>query len=439
MKSTNGIILIFILLTSISLRFFNYFDIPFTYDEFSAFFRLNFDSFSELIEKGVKIDGHPAGIHVFLYYWTMLFGSQVWIVKFPFTILGVLSVFLVYIIGKKWFNETVGLLSAAYLGSIQMTVMYSQIARPYISGLFFSLVLINYWTNLMKNPERDFNKNSLIFILSASLCAYNHHFSLLFAAMVGITGVFIVPRRFLPKYLFSGLVIFALYVPHLKIFFYQLAVGGVGGWLGKPHNDFLFEFIFYVFNFSPIVAGLALVIILFGLFHLNRNPQNLRMVALSFAWFIIPFLIGFYYSRYVNAVLQYSVLIFSLPLLFFALFGFIKEQSPKIDRKKPPHSSLTGFKPHEGRYSKERHLLFCNGNPNIANPLGSSYSGRAPAHFDELVVLNKFNLSAMEQPFWCQDRQKDAFYEGSLSKTSRNALVVVLVVLLLVVIAGYLF
>lgn len=61
------------------------------------------------------------------------------------------------------------------------------------------------------------------------------------------------------------------------------------------------------------------------------------------------------------------------------------------------------------------------------------------AHFDELVVLNKFNLLAMEQPFWCQDREKHAFYEGSLSKTSRNALVVVLVVLLLVVIAGYLF
>jgi hypothetical protein len=60
------------------------------------------------------------------------------------------------------------------------------------------------------------------------------------------------------------------------------------------------------------------------------------------------------------------------------------------------------------------------------------------AHFDELVVLNGFNLSAMQQPFWYHDREKEAIYEGSLSKTSRNALVVVLVVLLLVVIAGYL-
>ncbi len=40
----------------------------------------------ELIEGGVKVDGHPAGIHVFLYYWTKLFGTNEWIVKLPFIV-----------------------------------------------------------------------------------------------------------------------------------------------------------------------------------------------------------------------------------------------------------------------------------------------------------------------------------------------------------------
>jgi hypothetical protein len=331
MKLTNRGIIILILSIAIILRFFNYLEIPFTHDEFSALFRLNYDSLSELIEKGIIIDGHPAGIQVFLYYWTKLFGYQEWIVKLPFTVFGVLSVYLIYIIGKKWFNETVGLISAAYMASIQFTVMYSLIARPYISGMFFSLLMIHYWSNLMLKPGKGFNKNSLLFIISASLCAYNHHFSLLFAAIVGISGVFFIQRKLLIKYLLSGLIIFILYIPHLKIFFYQLNIGGVEGWLGKPRNDFLIEFIYYIFHYSPLVIALTLAIILFGLLYSKKNAVNIKLIALSFAWFIIPFLIGFFYSRYLTAVLQYSVLIFSFPLLFFVLFGFIKKQSTYVN------------------------------------------------------------------------------------------------------------
>ena len=106
MKISNKLILFLIVLTGALLRFYNYAEIPFTHDEFSALFRLDFNSFSELIQKGVKIDGHPAGIHVFLYYWTKAFGSTEWVVKLPFTIFGIISIWLVYLIATKWFPGT---------------------------------------------------------------------------------------------------------------------------------------------------------------------------------------------------------------------------------------------------------------------------------------------------------------------------------------------
>lgn len=187
MKLTNRTVIFIILSVAVILRFFNYPEIPFTHDEFSALFRLQFDSFSDLIEKGIKTDGHPAGVQVFLYYWTKLFGSEAWVVKLPFTVLGILSVWLTYIIGRKWFNESVGLISSAYVASIQFTVMYSQMARPYISGLFLSLLMIYFWSNLIMNPDRNFVRNFTMYIISSALCAYNHHFSLLFAAIVGTT------------------------------------------------------------------------------------------------------------------------------------------------------------------------------------------------------------------------------------------------------------
>ncbi|MFA7051350.1 MAG: glycosyltransferase family 39 protein, partial [Bacilli bacterium] len=331
MKLTNKTVLLIILLVAVFLRFYNFFELPFTHDEFSAFFRLQFDSFSELIEKGVKVDGHPAGIQVFLYYWTKLFGQQEWVVKLPFAIFGVSAVYLIYLIGKKWFNETVGLISSAYLASIQFAVMYSQMARPYISGLFFSLLMIYYWGNVVKSPEKDFWKNSILFIVSASLCAYNHHFSLLFAAIVATSGLFFIRREFLIKYLLSCLSIFVLYIPHLNIFFYQLNIGGVEGWLAKPANDFILKFVYYIFNYSIPVVVLTLLVVLFGLRDFRKNDAKARLIILSFVWFILPFLVGFFYSRYVNAVLQFSVLIFSFPLLFFVLFGYMKEKAAKVN------------------------------------------------------------------------------------------------------------
>ncbi len=344
LKITNSAIVLIIMGTAALLRFYHYFEVPFTYDEFSAVLRLNFDSFSELIEKGVKLtDTHPAGVQVLMYYWTRLFGLEEWVVKLPFTLFGLGSVYLIYLIGKKWYNQTVGLLSSAFLASLQYTVMYSQIARPYISGLFLVLLTVYFWTNLVKNPERKYYLNSLGFIFSAAACAYNHHFSLLFAAIVGLSGLFFIRREYLIRYIISGVLIFVLYIPHLNIFFYQLNVGGIEDWLGKPSNSFILKYIGFIFNFSVYPGIVTLIIILLGFFFFRtdtaikkepghrRDLKPLYSYLLFASWFLIPLIIGFLYSRYVQAVLQYSVLIFSFPFLFFVLFGHIKEQKPSIN------------------------------------------------------------------------------------------------------------
>ena len=105
-KLSNKAAIYLILIVAIALRFYDYFSIPFTHDEFSALFRLSFPDFNTLIEKGVKVDGHPAGVHVFLYYWTLFFGKAEWVVKLPFTICGVVSIYVLYLIAQKWYNET---------------------------------------------------------------------------------------------------------------------------------------------------------------------------------------------------------------------------------------------------------------------------------------------------------------------------------------------
>ncbi len=319
------------------------------------------------------------------------------------------------------------------------------------------------------------------YVLAGSLCTYNHHFSLLFAFIVGVTGLFFLNRSNRWRYLLANLAIIVLYLPHLPVFFTQFGMGGIGDWLQKPRYDFFFDYVKYIFHFSVFSYLLVLVLISLGLYWYydacepraeqrddvrqpedagssnamqgdmkdrtsragqsgqltddgNRRPESItdvkdkspetgtaeagsdpsvvqhgpvdpggrdmhrskmggpgfiysrlvtllrrlrmyrdekpagdarygtspaaklprikdrlhfrlprsckpwmseflpgsvfRYMLISLAWFLIPYLIGFFYSRYVNPVIQFSVLIFSFPFLFFVLFGWIREATP---------------------------------------------------------------------------------------------------------------
>jgi len=317
------ILIFLIIVIGAVLRFYNYSEIPFTHDEFSAVFRTQFGSFHDLIAKGVVVDTHPAGVQVFLYYWVKLTGISEPLVKLPFTVFSLVSVYLIFVIGKKWFSATTGLIAASFLSFLQYPLMYGQIARPYASGLVLVLLMVHFWTNLMLSPGKQYYRNLAGYILASALCAYNHHFSLLFCGIAGLTGVFIIekPRRL--SFILSWLAIFLLYIPHLPIFFGQLKQGGIGGWLSKPRPDFILDYLSYVVQFSwSVFALIVLLAVLSFVWRVKRRQINYRLVLVCCLWFFLPLLAGFLYSFYINPVLQYSVLIFSFPFLLLLMFFY---------------------------------------------------------------------------------------------------------------------
>jgi len=321
---TDTALLAAILVAGAALRFWRLWDIPFTYDEFSAIFRTQFSSFGELIDKGVRVDTHPAGIQVLLFYLVKFFGSSEAVVKTPFIFFGLLSVWFTYRIGRDWFNSTAGLVAASFVSFLQFPVMYSQIARPYASGLCFCLAMVWFWTRVIFYPQRRSYLNLAGYVIAGSLCTYNHHFSMMFAAMVAVTGLFCCPRPALRNYLLAGMVIALLYLPHLQIFFTQLGMGGVEGWLHKPRYDFLFDFIQYIFQFSVFVYLLVIVVVSLGIYgYEEERPVKRKFMMIAAIWFLLPYFTGYFYSVYRNAVLQYSVLMFSFPFLLFLIFGFL--------------------------------------------------------------------------------------------------------------------
>ena len=330
-NNADYLLLISILIIAFILRLYRLSEIPFMHDEFSALLRTQYNSFNELIEKGVMLDGHPPLIQVFLFYWVKIFGFwEAWL-KLPFIIAGVLSVYFAYKIAADWFGKTPAVVIASLLAYLQYPIFYSQIIRPYSSGLFLILLFVYFWNKVIFYSEQKRYFNLSGFIIAGTLCAYNHHFTLLQAAIIGITGFFYVKKQDILFYLGAGVAVILLYLPNIGIFKAQLRMGGIEGWLGKPENDFILKYLYYIVHYSWITATSIILLFVAGFFikpFFTIKRKSLLWVPL--AWFVIPFLTGFFYSKYINAVLQYSVLIFAFPFLLFGIFGWIKSNNLKF-------------------------------------------------------------------------------------------------------------
>lgn len=314
-----------ILIVAAVLRLWKLGQLPFMHDEFSALFRLRFDSFRDLIQQGVKIDGHPAGVQVFLYYWTKLVGWNEFWVKLPFALIGIGSVYLIYLIGKQWFNRKTGLLAAAFFAVSQLTVFYSQLARPYAPGLFFVLLMTVFWNKMLFGTRKPSVWVCAGYALSAWLAAIAHNFSAAQAGLIFVTGFFFLPKDRRKAYWLSSLAIVLLYAPHFPIFYHQLFVnGGIGGWLGKPAPTFLTDFLQYTMNYGPLFMFAVgfLIILPFVLGKQEKRRRPVRWAA--FAWFVIVFAVAMVYSLLKEPIIQYSTLLFCYPFVILAAFSWHK-------------------------------------------------------------------------------------------------------------------
>jgi hypothetical protein len=308
------------------LRFYHYADFSLSNDELSAITRTHFNSLKDLIHFGVKLDDmHPAGTQVFLYYWTKFFGETEAVIRFPFIISGILAILFSYLVASKWVNKTAGLFVAASIAFLQFPILYSQIARPYIFGLLFTLVAIWFWTRLLFDNNKKKYINVLGYSLSTSLVTYTHHYAFLFAIIVGVTGLLYISKETVKYYFLSVGIILLLYIPHIHIFLYQFGIGGVGGWLGKPDKYWFWRYVHYCFNNSFLVLFSVLAVFGTTSFFKYRNGLG-KFQKISILWFLLSFFIGYFYSIYRNPILQYSILLFSFPFLLIFLFSFIDEQ-----------------------------------------------------------------------------------------------------------------
>ncbi len=312
------------------LRLWHLEDQPYTHDELSGLIRTGYDSFGELMRLGVSVDAHPPATAVLLHYWTMLFGYGEAVVKLPFLLLSIVALFLLYRTALAWTNETVALLTLAYLATLQYTVLYAQIARPYALGFFTAALLVDQWTRYLAqgpNARRALIGTAIGFLL----CAYTHHFSMLFATLVAVTGLFLCAPAQRKGYLLACGAAVLLYAPYLPIFFQQLGYGGVGQWLAAPDAFWLQDHLWWAMEFLlPLALLTGLLIGASLVFRFIERPGAGLLPWLGLLWWAVLLGVGMGYSVWVDPVLQYSVLLFPFPFLLIALFHGLPPLRPGL-------------------------------------------------------------------------------------------------------------
>lgn len=364
-NNRNKSLLIFILVVAAGLRLFKLGSFSFSNDELSAIYRLQFDSLRELVRNGIWVDGHPAGVQVFLYFWTKLFGISEFALRLPFAIAGVLAVFFGYKTTKNWFGPTPAFFVAAVLAVFEFPLLYSRIARPYGSGLFLVLFLTWIWSIvLFEDEDRPITKriiNVIVLGFAFALNLYNHYFSALMVIIIGLSGVFFLKRKTILYYFGAAIIAFIIFIPHIKISLHHFSLEGVGQWLAAPNNNWIIDHLFYCLNESRAIVLLVISIILMSFILKPNKLTNNKFRVISLAWFLIPFLTGFIYSRQVNPVLQNSVLIFSMPFLFIFVFSFLNIELKRFNKIMFIHILLIGAYTtviKKDFYSKEHFLNF---------------------------------------------------------------------------------
>ncbi len=324
-----------ILVVAVVLRFYDLDRTSFWYDEAVSWSQSK-GSFSDLI-KSVAADNYPPLHNVLLWLTMPVIGDDETALRLPSAILGVVAVWLMYLIGGMLGGRTSGLLAAALLAVSPFHIWYSTEARMYAlltaCGLAFLLSLMN----VLKRPSGGW---FMALALSGALFLYSHIYALLGFAPIGLLcAIYAMTDVLRTRTLFRSRPVIACialglstlaFLPWLIILAGRArSVAEEGFWIAYPDLPFLKNMIFNMsgaLTFFWLLAGLALFFVLRTLIapddrHSEPAETRQRMLMLL-AYTAGPFVLAYLYSILVQPILFDRYLIAAWPgLLLLASAG----------------------------------------------------------------------------------------------------------------------
>lgn len=284
-------------------------------------------SLFNMVTQYAVADFHPPGWFVILWSWGKLFGYSEFTVRLPSVFFGVLTIYIIYLIGKKLVSENLGLISALLLSINPLHIYYSQEARMYVLATLAVAINIFLLIKLIKGE-----KVNLILLIISNLFILLSDYIAYFIFPAQLIFLLLIKRREIMKQWFmaliGALVFFTVWIP---VFLKQLDIGAsasanlptwkfvVGGFDFKTIPLTIVKFIIgrislankiiYAVAMLPVVS-LFIYLLWRGWKTLTGYPKKML-----FAWVLIPPLIA--------TIISVIIPVYSYFRVLYIIPGFI--------------------------------------------------------------------------------------------------------------------
>ncbi len=261
------------------------------------------------------VDQHPPLYYLFLRLWLPITAYTEFALRLPSALAGTAAIYAIFLLGREFFNNRIGLIAALLATVNFFSIHYSQDGRSYI--FIFLLSCISY-TQLIRILKKPTLKRSLWYSLVSLVMIYTHYFSIffLFGQVATVTVFFFIadaPTRvqYIKSFALSGIIIIIGYLPWIPSL---LTVGEISAfWISPTPDTFLKDYFIEYFGNSGLLTPFLTVFLLLFLhkvfFSKYEKDINILNQPYTAAFIIIlTWILGTCFIPYLRSLLVIPML-----------------------------------------------------------------------------------------------------------------------------------
>ncbi len=273
----------------------------------------------------------PPGHYILIHFLLHRVGDSEFILRFPSALSGVLSIAVLFTIGRRLYSAREGMVAAALLAVMWFGIHYSHEARAYSGLMLFTLLATYFWIVIHDQLKQGGRLKPYMvagYVIPAALAMYWHYFGMVIIGLHGLVLmiIFVRDRKAFGRVLLIGVFLFLVFSPWLPVLMGDLLQPNHWVWvtpLGDPVTEG-YGFLLAVFHRSRPLMVLALA--LMGLYVVRRyilragktdktsTPAGVDILLLL--WFLLPITILYVKSKLLTPTFVYRYVIVSIPAAY---------------------------------------------------------------------------------------------------------------------------
>ncbi len=280
-----------------------------------------------LVHDGKSLNPNaPPLYYLLLHFWLKVFGLSEFSQRFPSALFGLMSIYLLYRLGRLLFDRQTGILSAGFAAfSFAWLAIFRQ-NRCY--SLFVLLTLLSFLVFYSFLKNKGSRKWLWRLILVNILLVYTHYLGFLVIALEGFFTVWEWEkyRRGVLNFVWMSVAVAAAYLPWLKSFLFDLRfsplIPGDAPYFTPAGMAFdFFRVIFYDFHFAfnPILTLIYVPFLVRGIARIKERTVSSNPGGYLIATFAVPTVV-FFFVMNIDRIRYFTPFMF--PLLLILACGF---------------------------------------------------------------------------------------------------------------------